>query len=115
MTDKNQRVIVPAGTFNTLNAQRTYYINAPNKTTRYANVRYAENIGIVSETANAYLSFFDGYTERRLCSISLKLIKWKRVRWLIAPFFIFQSIEIQVPLSEFLPLFLIIFAHAFFF
>jgi len=68
MTNRNNAVNTPAGTFITLNYNETYYMY-PHYTSggnpRYKNTRYAENIGIVIET----LPFYTGYpiyVERRL-------------------------------------------------
>jgi hypothetical protein len=68
MTAKNQSFTCPAGIFITSDARETYYMYpsftfAGNK--RYRHFRYAENIGLVSETL--YFSLFDpNYVERRL-------------------------------------------------
>jgi len=68
MADKNTTFTVPAGTFTTSNAQETHFIY-PNYASagnpRYRNIRYAENLGIVSETVLFFVSSPD-YVERRL-------------------------------------------------
>ncbi len=68
MTDKDLSVTVPAGTFITSNAQLTYNIYpkyASAGAIRYAHSRYAENVGLITETLPFYLSL-GGYTELRL-------------------------------------------------
>jgi hypothetical protein len=67
MTEANLNVIVPAGSFSTLNAQHVYFFNPKYSSipVRYRNVRYAGNVGIITETAPFYMSA-NTYTERRL-------------------------------------------------
>ncbi|MFN8309829.1 MAG: hypothetical protein U0T73_07695 [Chitinophagales bacterium] len=58
MTDKNAIVTVPFGSFVTQNFQLVYHIYPPYQNAgeyRYRNTRYAENVGIVSETQPFYL------------------------------------------------------------
>jgi hypothetical protein len=66
MVEKNVNVITTAGNFLTLNAKRTYKIY-PNfgNSIKYRSTRYAENIGIVTETLPFYVSD-DRYYENRL-------------------------------------------------
>ena len=75
MADKDFIVTTPAGTFTTLSVKTTYnfYPNyAGTQNPRYMDTRYAENVGIVTET----LPFYAGnpnpnYLERRLIRFNL--------------------------------------------
>jgi hypothetical protein len=74
MADKNIMVSTPAGTFTTLNAKDDYsmYPNwASSGNSRSKNTRYAEKIGIISETFDFYISQ-KNYVERRLIRYHVK-------------------------------------------
>jgi hypothetical protein len=73
MADKDLPFVTPAGTFTTMDFRLTYlmypawsYAGNP----RYVHTRYAENIGIVSETFTFFASN-PNYTERRLVRFHL--------------------------------------------
>ncbi|HEX5002014.1 MAG TPA: hypothetical protein VFW78_05930 [Bacteroidia bacterium] len=73
MTDKDQTITTPAGIFTTSNAKQTFYMY-PNwsnfGTVRVRNNRYAENIGLITETLPFYVSD-PNYIERKLARYHL--------------------------------------------
>ncbi|MBL7890721.1 MAG: hypothetical protein JNL24_14305 [Bacteroidia bacterium] len=68
MTDANTSITCDAGTFNTINAKETFYMY-PNwqsaGSIRARNTKYAENIGMITETLPFFVSN-PNYVERRL-------------------------------------------------
>lgn len=68
MDDINATTLTPAGVFTTINAKETYFIY-PNYASytdnKYKNVRYAKNIGIVTETLPIFIATTTNI-ERRL-------------------------------------------------
>lgn len=68
MVDKDKSIITPAGNFTTRNYQTKFELSDWFEyRTRYSNKRFAEDIGIVSETLEIFASD-PTYTERRLVS-----------------------------------------------
>lgn len=67
MTDKDSVISVPLGDYTTVNFQQIFYIDESLEvqSPRYMNYRYAENIGIVSETLPWFYAN-PKYTEIRL-------------------------------------------------
>jgi hypothetical protein len=73
MTDKDSVISVPLGNFTTVNFQQIFYIDESLQvqSPRYMNYRYAENIGIVSETLPWFYTNPE-YTEIRLVDYHLE-------------------------------------------
>ena len=74
MMDKNKNVNTPYGNFTTSTFQMIFYMEEVYHeygNPRYMNYRYAENVGIVSETLPWFYTN-PNYTERRLVDYHLE-------------------------------------------